>query len=66
VGAEEKERILQTLADEKAKAVLELQSLPFVVKTRTTQQRKDALEERLTQIESATTEYLKEKVFVPA
>eukprot|EP00966_Prymnesium_polylepis_P028198 652083-Prymnesium_polylepis.1 len=50
VGAEEKERILMTLAEEKAKSAHELQSLPFVVKTRATQLRKDQLEERLTQI----------------
>ena len=46
VGPEEKERILQTLADEKAKATLELQSLPFVIKTKASQQRKDKLEDR--------------------
>mmetsp|Transcript_39155 Transcript_39155/g.88957 ORF Transcript_39155/g.88957 Transcript_39155/m.88957 type:complete len:364 (-) Transcript_39155:642-1733(-) len=66
VGPEEKERILQTLADEKAKATLELQSLPFVIKTKASQQRKDKLEDRLEQIDKATAEYLKEKVFVPA
>ncbi|KAL3901647.1 MAG: hypothetical protein SGPRY_012249 [Prymnesium sp.] len=66
VGAEEKERILQTLADEKGKSMLELQSLPFVIKTKAAQQRKDQLEERLEQIDQATTEYLKEKVYVPA
>lgn len=66
VGPEEKERILQTLAEEKAKSTLELQSLPFVVKTKATQLRKDQLEQRLQQIDQATAEYLKEKVFVPA
>lgn len=66
MDAQEKERILQTLAEEKAKSVLELQSLPFVIKTRATQQRKDQLEERLQQIEQATSEYMKERVFVPA
>ena len=66
VRSEEKERILSTLSEERVKATLELQALPFVVKTRATQVKKDSLEERLTQIDDATKEYMKDRVFVPA
>ena len=66
VGAEEKARILEKLADEKAKAAVELRQLPFVIKTQATQQKKDALEARLEEIEGAEQAYSKDKVFVPA
>ena len=66
VGPEEKSRILEKLAEERAKATLELRQLPFVVKTNATQQKKDRLEARLEEIEGAEQAYMKEKVFVPA
>ncbi len=66
VGAEEKSRILEKLSEERVKAQLELRSLPFVIRTNASQQKKDALEARLEQIDGAEKEYMKEKVFVPA
>lgn len=63
---EEKERILQTLMSERAKAEEALRSLPFVIKTKASQQKKDELENRLQEIEGAVAAYSKEKVFVPA
>ena len=66
VGAEEKARILDKLAEERAKATLELRQLPFVVKTTSTQLKKDRLEARLEEIQGAEEAYMKERVFVPA
>lgn len=66
VGPEEKALILEKLADERAKATLELRQLPFVVKTQATQQKKDRLEARLEEIAGAEEAYAREKVFVPA
>ena len=66
VGPEEKSRILQKLAEERAKAATELRALPFVVKTQATQREKDRLEARLEEIAGAEEAYLKERVFVPA
>jgi len=66
VGAEEKAAIMGTLAAEKEKAEAALQALPFVVKTHATQLKKDALENRLLEIEGAIGAYSKERVLVPA
>lgn len=66
VGTEEKARILEKLADERAKATLELRQMPFVIKTNASQQKKDRLEARLEEIDGAEQAYAKEKVFVPA
>lgn len=66
VGEEEKARILDKLAEEKAKAAVELRQMPFVIKTNASQQKKDRLEARLEEIEGAVAAYMKEKVFVPA
>lgn len=66
VGPEEKARILDKLAEERAKASVELRQLPFVVKTQATQQKKDRLEARLEEIAGAEEAYMREKVFVPA
>eukprot|EP00325_Prymnesiales_sp_UTEX-LB-985_P033501 CAMPEP_0174727270 /NCGR_PEP_ID=MMETSP1094-20130205/49429_1 /TAXON_ID=156173 /ORGANISM="Chrysochromulina brevifilum, Strain UTEX LB 985" /LENGTH=374 /DNA_ID=CAMNT_0015928973 /DNA_START=98 /DNA_END=1222 /DNA_ORIENTATION=- len=66
VGPEEKARILEKLAEERAKAMIELRQMPFVIKTNASQQKKDRLEARLEEIEGAEQAYAKEKVFVPA
>ena len=66
VGAEEKARILDKLAEERAKAQLELRQMPFVIKTKASQDKKDRLETRLEEIDGAVEAYNKEKVFVPA
>ena len=66
VGAEEKAAIMAKLRDEKGKAEGALRSLPFVIKTHATQQKKDALEARLREIDGAVTAYSQEKVLVPA
>jgi hypothetical protein len=66
VGPEEKTHILAKLAEERAKAAIELRQLPFVVKTQATQLKKDRLEARLEEIDGAEEAYMKEKVFVPA
>lgn len=66
VGPEEKARILEKLAEERAKAAVELRQLPFVIKTNASQQKKDRLEARLEEIAGAEEAYMREKVFVPA
>ena len=66
VGPEEKARILDKLAEERAKANLELRQLPFVIKTHATQLKKDQLEARLEEISGAEEAYAREKVFVPS
>lgn len=66
VGEEEKARIMQTLQTERGKAEESLRSLPFVVKTQATQQKKDALEARVVEIDGAIAAYSKERVLVPA
>jgi len=66
VGPEEKSRILEKLAEERAKAAVALRELPFVIKTTATQQKKDQLEARLEEIAGAEEAYSREKVFVPA
>ena len=66
VGADEKAAIMAKLRDEKGKAEGALRSLPFVIKTHATQQKKDALEARLREIDGAVTAYSQEKVLVPA
>jgi len=66
VGEEEKARILDKLAEEKAKANVELRQMPFVIKTQASQQKKDRLEARLEEIDGAVQAYMKDKVFVPA
>ena len=66
VGAEEKARILEKLAEERAKASVELRQLPFVIKTNATQLKKDRLEARLEEIAGAEEAYMRDKVFVPA
>lgn len=66
VPPEEKAQILSTLAVEKDKAEASLRALPFVVKTQATQTKKDALENRLLEIEGALQAYSKERVLVPA
>ena len=66
VGPEEKTRILEKLAEERAKAEVELRGLPFVVKTQATQLKKDRLEARLEEIAGAEEAYMRDKVFVPA
>jgi hypothetical protein len=65
VGAEEKARILEKLAEERAKATVELRQMPFVIKTQASQAKKDALEKRLEEIDGAEEAYQREKVFVP-
>lgn len=66
VGPEEKQRILEKLAEERAKATVELRNMPFVIKTQSSQAKKDALEKRLEEIDGAEEAYMREKVFVPA
>jgi len=66
VGDEERRRILDKLAEERAKTAVELQQMPFVIKTNASQQKKDRLEARLEEIEGAVEAYMKDKVFVPA
>jgi len=65
VGDEEKAQIMQTLTTERAKAEEVLRSLPFVIKTNATQQKKDTLESRLVEIDGAIAAYSKERVLVP-
>jgi len=65
VGPEEKAHVFEKLAAERAKAAHELASLPFVVKTNATQQKKDMLEARLEEIAGAEQAYAKDKVYVP-
>ena len=66
VGDEEKARILDKLAEERAKTAVELRQMPFVIKTQASQQKKDRLEARLEEIDGAVQAYSKDKVFVPA
>jgi len=66
VGEEEKSRIMATLAAERVKAEASLQALPFVIKTQASQQKKDALEKRIVEIDGAMQAYSKPRVLVPA
>ncbi|KAJ1633462.1 calmodulin-binding-domain-containing protein [Pavlovales sp. CCMP2436] len=64
VTEEERAQVLQTIATREAELRKELQSLPFVVKTVSTANKKKALEDRLDEIEGAHTQYSKPRVYV--